>query len=54
MILTPKNKKRIGHIFNIVLFFPIILIFAIIGLTIYDSYIEANQNKVEEIEEWNY
>ena len=52
MILTPKNKRRIGHIFNIVLSFPVILLFVMMGLTVYGSYQEANQEKIDERKEY--
>ena len=52
MILTPKNKRRIGHILNIVLSFPVIILLVMTGLVVYDNYRESNKERINERKEY--
>ena len=54
MILTPKVKRKLGHILNIILATPVLLLLVLMGLSIYDSYEYHRQEERKERQEyWN-
>ena len=52
MILTPKNKRKIGHLFNLFMLTPVILLMVLIVVEVKHRYDYLNEGKVNERQEY--
>lgn len=52
MILTPKNKRKIGHLFNLFMLTPVILLMVLIVIEVKHRYDYLNEGKVNERQEY--